>query len=504
MERRRPREPWEDEARGLFDLLAEYADGEDEASRPEAPGTKRAWQDLEENEPSGIEQFEASKSVPSKSSAEHKAEKSSQRTLERSLISEAERLERLTSQRRTELLHKLSETLPETVRREIVATIDAFKDWELEIERGRYIYTHLRLRKQREDGSLVLRFQLRRDRPVPRPSQLEQALEEALNNSEQTPDVAHTRTETPQKMLDQHDVVIFERPLQETATVMTRDGVVTITTTPEHNVDAPDKREQESEESDALHPAEAKRPIDLPWEPGQKELIEQAQRDGILPTLPEIEALFQELSDEVISENETPGETLDDWRDLDPEIDTSPTDNRDSKSLPRDTAPPSTSASEQLTNLAETLAEATEELVEIPPLRGGAATEERRPRRPHEKETEPLLTERPKRQQPPPRETSRNPEFGFYDRNERYLHVERPPTDTMRRKARKLVRILARRFGLVLTPELAAYLLEIVLRPQHINGRRVWGLNLNRDALIGTLTTLWLQYGDTYGRRPMT
>lgn len=74
----------------------------------------------------------------------------------------------------------------------------------------------------------------------------------------------------------------------------------------------------------------------------------------------------------------------------------------------------------------------------------------------------------------------------------------------MRRKARKLVRILARRYGLMLTPELAAYLLEIILRPQERGGQRVWGLNLNRDELIRTLTTLWLQYGDTYGRRPMT
>lgn len=501
MERRRPREPWEDETRGLFDLLAEYADREDETSHPETPKAKRARQDLENNEQGDTEQLETSKNIPSKSSAEHKAEKSPQRTLESSLISEAERLERLTLQRRAELLDKLSETFPETVRREIVATIDAFQDWELEVERGRYIYTHLRLRKQRKDGSLVLRFQLRRDRPVPAPAELEQALDEALEASESTSKVRLTPPESSQRILDQYDVVILERPVQETATVMTQDGVVTITTAPELEVDVSEQREQSSKESDSLHPAEVRGLSDMPRELGQKELMERAQRDGTLPTIPEIDALFRELSDEVIPESETPGDTLDDWRDLDPEIDISPTDNRDNESLPRDAAPPSTSASEQLTNLAETLAEATEELVEIPPMQGGAASEERRPRRP---QPEVVPKPQPLRQEPPRRESSRRPELGIYQRNERYLKIEKPPTVSMRRKARKLVRILARRYGLMLTPELAAYLLEIILRPQERGGQRVWGLNLNRDELIRTLTTLWLQYGDTYGRRPMT
>jgi hypothetical protein len=80
--------------------------------------------------------------------------------------------------------------------------------------------------------------------------------------------------------------------------------------------------------------------------------------------------------------------------------------------------------------------------------------------------------------------------------------VETAPGHGLKRRARKLVRLLARRYRLRLTPELEAYLIEIVLRPKSFGGRRHYGLGLNHDALIGVLQVLWLNFGDLYGGTP--
>lgn len=85
---------------------------------------------------------------------------------------------------------------------------------------------------------------------------------------------------------------------------------------------------------------------------------------------------------------------------------------------------------------------------------------------------------------------------------ERIFPAERRPSDKLRRKARKLARILARRYHLRLTPELEAYLVALILRPDVIAGRRVIGLGINREELQRVMSVLWLNFGDLYAIRP--
>lgn len=143
----------------------------------------------------------------------------------------------------------------------------------------------------------------------------------------------------------------------------------------------------------------------------------------------------------------------------------------------------------------------------LPPLAGGSGEAPRTPAKRSERRLEP---EDAKPIQPyelpsverPGHRSSRSAERAIYEHERHYQHVEHPPDERMKRKARKLIRLLARRYHLKLTPELQAYLLEILLAPKIVNGRRLWGLSLHREELIRILQTLWLQFGDVYGHRP--
>ncbi len=150
----------------------------------------------------------------------------------------------------------------------------------------------------------------------------------------------------------------------------------------------------------------------------------------------------------------------------------------------------------------------------LPPVAGGSGElpADRRRR-------QPTVTETPPRR-PPPRRLAAHPQpplgsaeqpvqippsragerIGLHP--ERVYPAERRPSARLRRKARKLARILARRYHLKLTPELEAYLVALMLQPQTVNGRRVIGLSVNRDALLRVLSTLWLNFGDLYVLRP--
>lgn len=73
------------------------------------------------------------------------------------------------------------------------------------------------------------------------------------------------------------------------------------------------------------------------------------------------------------------------------------------------------------------------------------------------------------------------------------------PGTRLTRSARKLIRLLARRYGIRLTPELEAYLLEIALHPHAARGQTVYSLGHNREALVRTLAVIWLNYGGRFG-----
>ncbi|MEX2043627.1 MAG: hypothetical protein WD926_01905 [Patescibacteria group bacterium] len=68
-----------------------------------------------------------------------------------------------------------------------------------------------------------------------------------------------------------------------------------------------------------------------------------------------------------------------------------------------------------------------------------------------------------------------------------------PDADT-RRRARKMLRKLAARFGLRLTPDLEGYLMQIVFRVRYMDGRLRRGIGVNIDILIRIMEALRSHY----------
>ncbi len=502
MEKRRPREPWEDEETHFFDLLSSRDKGVENEPSSETKGEERGVQvSREKGDTTSISLNQAS---AKEHNSEPLSEETARQAAETRLIDEARRIERLATDRHTESLDELSQKLPGDLAKEVATTIDKLPKWHLEVERGRYIYTHLRLRKSHGEGSLMLRFQLRRNRPIPPPDKLEEILDRIIEVGKASTDKGRsTEVANSHELLEKNDSLVFEEPRKKTATVVTNEGVATIEIAEKAPEDGPQKSQEFFRESQEIISSTPDTILDRLHEPEAETLIRHAKSEGILPSDSEVEHLFENTIKDSL-EKEGVNASSEVWTTLHPEADVQLSNIQEGEPQPiQETSLDASSISVELTSLAESLAEATEELAEIPPLRGGAAAEERRVRK-LDPETPPRAKQaETARKQPAPKQSSRQPEFGLYQRNERYLKSEQPPTPTMRRKARKLARVLARRFGLVLTPELAAYLLEIVLRPKAQGEHRIWGLNLNREELIKTLTVLWLQYGDTYGRRPI-
>lgn len=149
-------------------------------------------------------------------------------------------------------------------------------------------------------------------------------------------------------------------------------------------------------------------------------------------------------------------------------------------------------------DLGTVLAEVMEELdsqVTLPPMAGGSPELDRSPRRRRRPDEDGAAAPR---RRPPQREPrirpSRRSETALLEWERRHRTPEDRPDFRMRYKARKLVRVLARRYGIRLTPDTEAKLLEIVLRPRLVGGRKVYGLGLNRETLLATIRELWLHF----------
>lgn len=76
------------------------------------------------------------------------------------------------------------------------------------------------------------------------------------------------------------------------------------------------------------------------------------------------------------------------------------------------------------------------------------------------------------------------------------------PDYEFKRRARKLIRRVAFRHGLKLTPEMETYLLQILTQPRLVGGRLVHGLTVNLDTLIRVMETLQMHYPLYARRRP--
>ncbi len=207
------------------------------------------------------------------------------------------------------------------------------------------------------------------------------------------------------------------------------------------------------------------------------------------PTSAEIDEAFREAITEQINDSVVE-ETADGLTDID-------------RSEPVSTEPPATTLPDAAALMAavEILERHGVELNQLPPIAGGASTKRplrRRPPKPYQAPPRHPLV----RYQTPLRHVSPAMEAALYHRDRRERPPERPPDHRMKRQARKLVRILARRYGVRLTDRLEQYLIDIVLRPNRIDGRLVYGLRLNRDLLLRTLAVVWLNFGDSYAIRP--
>lgn len=146
------------------------------------------------------------------------------------------------------------------------------------------------------------------------------------------------------------------------------------------------------------------------------------------------------------------------------------------------------------------LVDALDERDPLPPIAGGSPELDqiqppRRPRRPREearprRQTRPRVTDTDQSAIRP----SRIGEERLFEWESRHRRPEDPPDRELRRKARKLARLLARRFGIRLTPETEVMLMEIILRPRTTGGRRVYGLGLNREHVLDVIRTLQLHF----------
>ena len=145
---------------------------------------------------------------------------------------------------------------------------------------------------------------------------------------------------------------------------------------------------------------------------------------------------------------------------------------------------------------------ALDETTPLPRIAGGSPELDRlkQPSRPRH----PRPEEPPDRRDQPPRQPasitesvirpSRVGEGRLIEWERRHRNPEDPPDRELRRKARKLARLLARRYGLRLTPEMEVKLMEAILRPRIVNGHEVYGLGLNREHVLDIIRTLWLYY----------
>lgn len=377
---------------------------------------------------------------------------------------------------------------PEEVRYQVEQLIAA-RGGEWFLEKGHYLY--IRLTRQRtakigdREVTVTERFALRREEPAVRIETDEDQLRDVLEGDEAAQE--RIAAELPPRDEIRVEAKTADGDLVEQVITSSR---------------PPDKKEPSSDGA----PVPPETPLPATPVETKEPMVEQAI-DLSSPTPSEIEPIKLDQSTPV-----APSDTIRSTEEIEP-APVAPTPEpregdleevaleitREDEPPPKEEAPvdppePGESMSRpdpELTGVLEAVAEATDTLVDLPPMAGGSPELTEPPRRRPKAPSSP----RPPR---PGRGTgvkpSRYAETRLIEWERQWRTPDRPPDRRMKQKARKLIRILARRYGLRMTPELEAYLLEIVLAPRSIDGRRIYGLMVNRDRLLRVLETLWLSF----------
>ena len=384
-----------------------------------------------------------------------------------------ERVRRHLAPERQVALAELLERLPVLTRTRLEAWLErSDRTWRL--EGGPRVLSRLAVEAPAPlpDSGAKVRHRwsiINRQHEPHEPRQLEQRIDQAL--SEKTDQSLVERLQPLVELVEDRDEVEVELPASEGAerAVITAQAVIVIDRQEQRPQpdDEPVVAEEPAAEADEV---EAEPELPLP-EPAVAE-VEPAAAAQELPNDQELEAIIdQELA---VVEPEP-------VRDVEVPL--------AAEAEPQPPEPP-------LADILAELEEALPEISDLPPAAGGAPASARR-RRSEDTEPPPLAEPRPVQIRPERRSVERR-FAGFPE----WEPAARPPDSRMRRKARKLVRVLARRYRLRLTPEIEAYLMEILLRPKVVGGRKVYGLGLHVDLLTQVLDTLWLHYGDVYAYRP--
>lgn len=399
--------------------------------------------------------------------------------------------------------------LPAEVQRFIEARISDRTGWHL--ERRRRLFTWLVRRETRviNDTEVEIdhRLAVRRTEQAYDTEELDRHIERALCN-DQEEDAAAELAQAA-RMLPEGDEVRIKDDVDDDPCefILRREGV--------ERVPAPQPVQTESPIADAPEPAGDSDPdsagetvadvrpdeieYDLPREPLANDPVEAgpdippvtAESPSVdLAELPEVaDAWYEDAVTEA-------------WQD----------DARDSvEEHPDPAAPDRESAvgkepvpgeAPPLDEALEALADQADKLEDLPPVAGGSPEldDERRRRR----RTEVVVENRPWTGTPETR-PHRRVFLPLSERGEQvavwesgWTESRAVPGDRLKRSARKLIRLLARRYRIRMTPELEAYLLEIALRPTARGNQRIFSLGANRENLVRTIQVIWLNYNGRF------
>jgi hypothetical protein len=415
---------------------------------------------------------------------------------------------------REEIAKVLTDVPPELRFRFEQALAEYRGQWSL--ERGRHLYLRL-IREETVEtsaGPVVVRerIALRRNRP-PRPlpeAQIKQVAEEVLKPPKERNGV---RAAVIDRLADwdQVEIIVPDRP-PEVIAPETPETVVeaapaepgaqsepVIPDTPEVAT-LPEAPPIEQGEADIPHESELTEAApgdDEPIDPMESEILAEiaavyAEPDPESPGIPTVDLTEPETSDSAGADRE-PDEAT-------PETVSAEAGGRPVAERPADES----TISPQERELGVLLAAVTEALDEANPLpaMGGGSPEwdrlqqHRHDEPPPERPVHPDRPPAPRRVAAPEPAISSTPyaENRLLDWERQHHSPEKRPDARMRRKARKLARLLARRYGIKLTPDTEAMLMEIILAPRLIGGRKMYGLGLNREELIGTIRELALHF----------
>lgn len=388
---------------------------------------------------------------------------------------------------------EVTATLPEAVRFRVEQAL-ARHGGEWFLEKGRYLYTRLaRTEVIKDNGHEVAvteRLALRRDEPprLPEPARLEEIVKQVV----QEPD----RAEEFVSGLAGVDEIELR--------VQTTEGDRIIRIAPEPEPKPEPQRAERPESPEAVpDPPEASTAEVTPEvpkpdapEPEPAESTEAA----VEPEPPQVEIEeVAELVREVREEPEEaagPGASEEAGPEPTPKPGPEPEPKDRDSGLPAGTeVEPAASEEMPLAEVIETIKEAADarSLEELPIIAGGSHEldeQPRRRRRRDEDEYEPVPLPRRKRKPAPSKDYERR----LMEWERHYRSPEKKPDAKLKRQARKLIRALARRYGIRLTPETEAQLLGIMLAPRLIDGRKVYGLFVNIEEVRRVLETLWLHY----------